>query len=336
MAHSQIPGFKQLWSEMWSFYKDRLVYFILLTLFFLVAIIVPMMVVFGGFAVLSFGVVDPDVGQAVRVLFGLLGIVAVFYTIYATTAYGVAMIHASFSDTKKQVMQTIKYAFEPKLVLGYLLGSIVVGVLFLLGFVALIIPAIYLMIPFAYWPYIFVKERPPVFQSVSDSFKLAKGYWWVSLVRLGWLGVIVYAIAVPLQLIPQILSLYVFESLGAIVFVTALFGILSFLVAVFVLNLFSLVFTRVMYQHVRAAKKGNAAAAHKMDTKEKLHVLWIILALLAITLVSAIPALSMEDGNQPPESFDQMMINSLMESNTSAEEMMEFNDFMDEIELMAQ
>ncbi len=78
----------------------------------------------------------------------------------------------------------IKDMWNPKPFWQYLVASIVIAIIVILGLIALIVPGIILGIAFSMAPYLVVEKRIWVMQALKESWAMTKGNW-LSLFLLG-------------------------------------------------------------------------------------------------------------------------------------------------------
>lgn len=88
-----------------------------------------------------------------------------------------------------------------KFVGPYILTGLVLVIIVGIGFVLLVLPGIYAIVALSLTFIIIVMERKDIFEAISRSHKLMKGYWWGTfglLILLGILqGIIIFAVMIP-------------------------------------------------------------------------------------------------------------------------------------------
>lgn len=224
-------------------------------------------------------------------LLGLLGFFSLSFAFFGCFVGNVAWIHASFEGSELGVMGTWKKALNLKVFVNLFVGAILWGIMFLVGMLLFILPAVYMVVPFYLWIYVAVRENLGVVESIQRSFQLARGFWWTLALRYGWLAIIMLAV----QLLSRILllvSVYVFSQwnvfAGVVAFMVTM--LVVGLIAMFVLTPISAVFYRLMYQRVVEAKKENISVSQKLSLGEKGQVLAVII--LSMVLGGAIGMVS--------------------------------------------
>ncbi len=83
---------------------------------------------------------------------------------------------------------------------GLVLASLILGILLVVGFILCFIPCVYLYVTLSTVYAILVFENKTAIDSVSDSFSLIKGEWWVTFATLIVINIIVYLISLVFQL----------------------------------------------------------------------------------------------------------------------------------------
>jgi membrane-anchored glycerophosphoryl diester phosphodiesterase (GDPDase) len=140
--------------------------------------------------------------------FGILGSAGVaFYIIYSFVVIpllsGAMIFYTYRSLTRNQV--TVAQAFNQanRRLLHLILVYIMYSVLVLAGFIALIIPGIYVSYRLIFSLYVTVIDNSSALDSLSSSWELTKGRWWL-VFRSTFL--IVFAVFVPILLILLLIS----------------------------------------------------------------------------------------------------------------------------------
>lgn len=94
-------------------------------------------------------------------------------------------------DIKKVFLKEAKSKFWSFLWINFLVGILVV-----LGFVALIIPGFYLLVAFIFSSYVLIDQNKRGMEALKESKKLAKGYFWPIFGRI----VLMYLIFIVVQM----------------------------------------------------------------------------------------------------------------------------------------
>lgn len=84
----------------------------------------------------------------------------------------------------------------------YLGASILYGLMLLVGFILLIVPGVYLMITYAFWPYFLIDKKVSIIDSFKMSAQATKGHKWsllvlyVFIIALNVLGLCVFLVGI--------------------------------------------------------------------------------------------------------------------------------------------
>lgn len=76
----------------------------------------------------------------------------------------------------------------------------ITGILMIVGFILLLIPGIYLMVPFSIAGAIMVFKQTSLSDTISYSFSLIKNNWWMTFITLIVMGMLVYVISLVFQI----------------------------------------------------------------------------------------------------------------------------------------
>ncbi len=290
-AVASVPTFPLLLKQAVAFWKEHARYFTLLVLS-TVLLFVPFILVVMAFGLISVFLMDSSVFPIFAALLGLLGFFSLMFAFFGCFVGNVAWIHASFEGGALGVVGTWKKALNLKVFVNLFVGAILWAIMFLVGTLLFILPAVYMVVPFYLWIYVAVRENLGVVESIQRSFELARGFWWTLALRYGWLAIVMLAIQL-LSRILLLMSAYVFSQwnifagAAAFVFTVLVVGLIS----VFVFTPVSAVFYRLMYQRVVEAKKENISVSQKLSLGEKGQVLAVII--LSMVLGGAIGGVSL-------------------------------------------
>lgn len=267
----RVPSFRQLFDETYAFWKENVWHLALVTVVGVVIAVGPLILVLGVPAlVLRFSWPQPGV----LLIVGILALCALVWMVIAGSAAKIMLILASFRGKSASIQELLNEAFEPELLGRFILGSVLMGILVMLGFMVFVIPGIILLVPAAYFPYLLVKEKKPVVETITASWNFSRGFWWVTFLRMGWLLMVLTVV--------QGFIVAVFMRL-AVTFppFIALAGLLGAGFAVLVTVPMIMVMTRRLYEVVSGFKAAHASATHKLSGGEvgqvvALILLWII------------------------------------------------------------
>ena len=78
-----------------------------------------------------------------------------------------------------------------------------------IGFFLLVVTAFYVAVPLSLAAAILVFERKSVFESISISFQLIKGEWWMTFAAMLCIGIIIYLVGLVFQI--PIIIYYIFK-----------------------------------------------------------------------------------------------------------------------------
>jgi len=191
----------QLFSETWKFFQENFNKLFLITLVMMSPSIIMQLI---QIILASFLDNTTDVNQALANLYPLdivvplVMLVLFLFSIVAGVWGTIALItYIQEKDPKLSIHEAFNK--NAGLFWSYLWASIIVGVLVLLGTLALLIPGIYLAIAYTLFNYILVSEKLPARQAVKKSRLLVKDYWWDVLGRFLVLLIIFIAAAILLS-----------------------------------------------------------------------------------------------------------------------------------------
>lgn len=197
----------------------------------------PLIIIFLIFGATTFFHLDATAMSVVRVILGLLGIISFFVVIIVSLSaqIGQMLLLNNFSLDKK-VWDLFKEA-RP-LVWGFFVVSLIVGVIVCLGFIALIIPGIYLALTYSFAAWAYVVENKKGIEALKRSKELTNGYKWGILVR----GAVIYLIVFIISWIFAIPQKAFGDNAVFVNVWNAILNIIQMIIAPFFLIYFYLIF----------------------------------------------------------------------------------------------
>jgi hypothetical protein len=130
---------------------------------------------------------------------GILQIISILVGIFVT-ASGIMALAKVVGGGELSVMKTFRTAWKKYWI--FLLISIVLFLIYLFGFVLLIVPGVLFVVWFAFTKFIAIEKGTGVKESFVKSKELVKGIYWKVLGRLIIFGLFVIAIEAILTVIP--------------------------------------------------------------------------------------------------------------------------------------
>lgn len=279
------------------FYKENVWYLVGTQLVTVALAVVPITAVLAGFAIVRFTLAALSVGSdvivaIVNVLFGLLGIAAVCWLVVGVGAGQIAGVLASTNGKAMPFWELIRESFMARRAIVVALGLFAYGMIVVVGFLAFIVPGLYLLGRGAYLPYVLVRENLGITDAFKRTWFLTRGYWWVTMLRFGWLGL---AVSAGSALIAMLLPMQVR-------------GLAGFLWQMLVVSPFAMVFARRMYEAVRDRKAADAEAFHPLSSREKWQVVAIVVLFLIVGgIQSSATMTNVPSIGQPASSQDHVL-----------------------------
>lgn len=270
----EFPTFKTLLMQAWEIYRKHTWKFVGMYLLLVVPAVVGGLLIAG-----VVGIASLTGNASLASLAPLLFIPFLFAIIVG--AYSMIFLIKGLDQNIsiwQAYMQAWKYFW--RYVLIFLMVFILVG----LGFVALVIPGLVLLVWFSQVFFIAAFENLGGKKALVRSKKLVQGYWWTILERfLFWLvAILVFNLLLVLPLI--ILSL---AGLPGIVLGVAqgLVTLIS-LIANFIIIPVGTIYTYLMYKNIRVIKDKTPNAFDDMETGRKFGIVLLIIvyAILSATL----------------------------------------------------
>ncbi|SRR6056297_460223 len=183
-------------------------------------------------------------------IFVILSIIFVLFSIYFSISSQAATLLYFRKEYPKPGVWAIFNEARKNYFWKFLGMSILLGLIFLLGFLLLIIPGIILIVYLAFSAWILIFEDKGVVESIKGSASLVKGYWWAVLGRfLAVYGVFYLAVI----LIESLFNSSQFNEPGS--FITQL---ISFVLAPFFLS-----FSYIIYKDLVKIKSGTKVSEKK-------------------------------------------------------------------------
>lgn len=210
-----MPSFKTLFNTAWENYKLKFKNLMILQLLILLPILALGAIIFG--LVVS-GIFENN--QVVMIVAIALGACVVIGLIYLAIWLQAAMIHLLVSNTPLTWRESLTQV-KPRL-LSFFGASLLSGLIIMLGFIALVIPGLILMVLFAFSSYIAVAEGTGAVESIKKSREYARNYFWPLAGRFILFGLVYFAFFTVIGIIDGM-----FDS-------TILGNIASFFIAPFV------------------------------------------------------------------------------------------------------
>ncbi len=153
-------------------------------------------------------------------LFTLVSLI--FWVISIILDMGILRINLKFIDSKKPKYKDL-FVLNWKAILNYILSSILVGLIVLIGFILLIVPGIILAIRLQYSGYLIVDKNLGAIEAIKKSWKITKGNAWhlfafsLAIIGINIIGLLALVIGllvtVPLSMVA---SAFVFRKLLAL------------------------------------------------------------------------------------------------------------------------
>lgn len=266
-------------------YKQNAVSYVLMMLINVVVAAGPLLVIVIAFAVLSIAVNKSELG-VVLVILGLFGIFASLWAAIVGSIGKLAIVQRVLDSSKGPILDSYKKVLNVGFLVQYIVASVLLGILVLVGFLCFVIPGIYMLVPAMLWPYVMVKERLSIIDSISRAFKLANGFWWATFFRVGvfalGMAVLDTALRIPFGLITH------FVHVPAVVIGAAgLYGLLSGLLAVCVFAPLQLVLGRNIYLGIADAKAKDPNAKQLITGGDIGLIIGLVVASMIVWAVGA-------------------------------------------------
>jgi|GEM_PF-5297354 hypothetical protein len=303
----RVPPLRELFRDVWAFYKDNMTFLALVTLVGVVISVGPLLVVLVLYAVVAFVLSVSDAGGElfglVSVVFGMLGVLAVLWIFIGGSVAQIMGVDAAFRGKSATLNGLLKEAFDTTLLMRFIGGTFLYGVLIIAGFLLFIIPGVMLLIPAMYFPYLLIKEKQPVWPTIQRSWKITRGFWWVTFIRVSW-------VSLALGLVMALLSLLT----GATIFVLGPAGVLLYGLTVTAFSILvsgpiMLVMTRKMYETISGFKAADAEAKHKLTGGEILQIIALIILWGFLNSVGKFPMNQNQTGSSgfDEDEFERML-----------------------------
>ena len=121
-------------------------------------------------------------------------------------------------DGEKPNLETLFNNRKPTLILHYILGSIIIGVAFLVGFICFIIPGFYIATRLQFFTYVLLEqEEHDCMKALSTSWAMTEGHV-LDLFSLGLLSVFVFIVGVIAFLIGILVAIPVAITMLALAY----------------------------------------------------------------------------------------------------------------------
>ncbi len=196
------PSVGTVLSEAWEVYKTKFKVFMKLylwTALYSLYVIVPIVLLYVGNRVIENAMGKNTTSTAVSVVLGILAIPAIIYAIYLGVRLQVSQLitvkHRSEALTAKELLKQ-----SGPFVGKYLWTSFLTGLLILLGFIALVVPGILLILSSCLASYIVVDMNLNGMEAIKKSWKYTKGNYWV-IMKFIFVTVLISVVA---QYIPEL------------------------------------------------------------------------------------------------------------------------------------
>ncbi|VVB64462.1 Uncharacterised protein [uncultured archaeon] len=130
--------------------------------------------------------------EAPKVL--VIGVSAISWMLDLLISMGVIKITLKFCDQERTTYRDLFSAY--RLLLNYLVGSIVYGIMVAIGFVFLIVPGVYLAVKYQFYDYLIVDKGMGPIEAIKRSGVLTEGVkwnlvlFWLALVGINILGML--------------------------------------------------------------------------------------------------------------------------------------------------
>lgn len=270
----EFPSFKILLMQAWEIYKKHTWKFVGMYLLLVVPAVVGGLLIAGVIGVASLA------GNASLVTLAPLLFIPFLFAIIVGAYSMIFLIKGLDQNISiwQAYMQAWKYFW--RYVLIFLMVFILVG----LGFIALVIPGLVLLVWFSQVFFIAAFEDLGGKKALVRSKKLVQGYWWTILERfLFWLiAILVFNLLLVLPLIILSLAGLPDVILGIVQVLVSIIG----LAANFVIIPVGTIYTYLMYKNIRTIKDKTPNAFDDMETGRKfgLVLLIIVYAILSAAL----------------------------------------------------
>lgn len=280
MHESRILGWQALVKESFPFYKTNVWYLVALSILMGLLGVVPLVLVLVGYAVMTFVLASSGagfevIGAVMNIVLGLLGLASLLWLIFVIGAAQIATVRAAFDGKSVPLSKLIRGSLDVNRSARVLGAMILYGLLVMLGFLLFIIPGVLLVVRGMYIKYALVREDLGIFDAIKRSWALTKGFWWVTVLRIGWLGLAAGAGSAVIALVTFA------PAMGAVG------GLLDFAWLMLVVVPFTIVFSRRLYEQVRDAKAKDAEAFHPLTSGEKWQMVGVTVLLLILGSVQS-------------------------------------------------
>jgi hypothetical protein len=253
-AASKLPGFIALLNETWQFFKSRFKLFVLMGLF-----ITGMPYAVGFIGGLLGGVLEVDAGLnessvASMVIVLVSTALAAFAGVWGWSALVVAIVHAEegigFVDAFKRALRMLH-----SIVWVSILGTL----LLFAGFALLIVPFVLFAIWFTFSTIVLVAEKKRGLTALLTSKEYVRGLFGPILGRYVLLGLLIAGMYLALLLLSLLIAgLFILISPAIAAVVVGLQVLLYFVLPIFLMPL-GIVYTYIVFKHVKAIKGGVTA-----------------------------------------------------------------------------
>ncbi|OGL95714.1 hypothetical protein A2348_03745 [Candidatus Uhrbacteria bacterium RIFOXYB12_FULL_58_10] len=289
MHEFRIPGWRTIIQSIVPFYQKNVWYLVAIPLLMGAIAILPLVAVLSFYAMTALAIAGAGLqapGTLLNVFLALLGVASLVWMLFVSGALQIATVRASYDGNAVPLGTLIRGSFDAHLIARVLGGLFLYAVMVMVGLVLFIVPGIYLAVRGSYLPYVLVRDKLGVVDSIKQSWALTRGYWWVTALRYGWLALASVAGSAAFAI--------VFSSPAA----RGVGSLLDFAWQMFVVGPFAMVFARHMYDSVRAGKGQDPEAFHALTSAEKGQFAAIIVLFLVLTSVQSAfaPKRSQADG----------------------------------------
>ncbi|NTU99437.1 hypothetical protein HGA64_05560, partial [Candidatus Falkowbacteria bacterium] len=177
-----VMSFESLYTASIDIYKKLFLKIVFYPIFAVLISLLPLMLILAIWGLTKFASLPLGASQAVNILLGLLGLVAlllVFFVMFLTAQIPYLLVAKNPDAKFKELLLDAKKNLVPFTVVVVLQCLVVLG-----GFILLIIPGFYLLVRFSFAAFAYMFEGYEGASALKRSSELVKGNWWGVALRL--------------------------------------------------------------------------------------------------------------------------------------------------------